>query len=167
MPLEEEYREIKLTQGQVTLVDADLYEWLMQWKWYARWCPDSRTFYATRNSIRTATGHRHPIQMAREILGLTYGDKRIGDHRESTMTLDNRRSNLRIATAEESARNRRAQRSNKSGLKGIYFKEGKWAAQIRIGGVAKHLGYFGSKEESYLAYCKAAVEHHGEFARFS
>lgn len=30
-----ETREIPLTQGLVTIVDAEDYEWLMQWKWYA------------------------------------------------------------------------------------------------------------------------------------
>ena len=33
-PSEPLYREIPLTQGQVALVDAADYEWLMQWEWH-------------------------------------------------------------------------------------------------------------------------------------
>ena len=40
-------KEIQLTQGKVALVDDDMYEYLMQWKWFAN--KKGSTFYAVRS----------------------------------------------------------------------------------------------------------------------
>lgn len=90
------YREIPLTQGQVALVDASDYEWLMQWKWFALWNKTSRSFYAARNP-KNIDGKRAHIRMNRLILGLEYGDPRMGDHRDG-----NTLNNLRFCGREKS-----------------------------------------------------------------
>ena len=41
-----------------------------------------------------------------------------------------------------------------------------WVAQIGVFGKNIHLGYFGTPEEAYRAYCEAAKKHFGEFAHF-
>ncbi len=98
--------EITLTHGQVALVDAADYEWLMQWKWRARAnaCWYGRNYYA--DSTVKIDGKWQVLKMHRIILGLEIGDKRHGDHINHD-TLDNRRGNLRIVTPAENNRNRR------------------------------------------------------------
>lgn len=82
--------------------------------------------------------------------------------------LDNRFSNLREATQTENTRNVRRHRDNASGFKGVSFYKPyrKWVANICFGGKRKNLGYFQTPEDAYAAYCNAAEEHHGQFARF-
>jgi hypothetical protein len=164
-----EYREIPLTQGQVSLVDSADYEWLSQWRWTARWDKYTKSFYAGRNFDDTS-GKRNTILMHRQILGLMAGDKRKGDH-ENRNTLDNRRGNLRIATTGQNAANRITRDSNRSGFKGVYRPKGRkgnkpWMARAGVNGREVFLGYYATPEEAHAAYCAAAAEIHGEFARF-
>jgi len=42
---------------------------------------------------------------------------------------------------------------------------GKWIARVRINGKVLYLGVFATDESAYQAYCAAAIEFHGEFAR--
>jgi hypothetical protein len=80
---------------------------------------------------------------------------------------NNRIANLRQATNSENNRNRKVRYDSASGCKGVNFHKGnrKWRAHIRLNGRQKHLGYFSSAEEAYAAYCLAAPEIHGQFAR--
>lgn len=87
------------------------------------------------------------------------------DHKNETRD-DNRWSNLRAATKSENMNNRGATKINTVGLKGVGWNArlNKYKAQIRVDGRNKHLGMFDTKELAHLAYAKAALEHHGEFA---
>jgi len=80
---------------------------------------------------------------------------------------DNRISNLRAATSSENAWNKSAYVNNTSGFKGVAWNEkaGKWAANIKVFGVQKHIGYFDTPDEAHKAYCSAAAADHGDFAR--
>lgn len=80
---------------------------------------------------------------------------------------DNRRSNLRFATASQNQWNRGLQKNNKSGFKGvaIHLATGKWQAVIRYKGKAKALGLFDNPEDAHEAYCVEANRLHGEFAK--
>lgn len=49
-------------------------------------------------------------------------------------------------------------RDNMVGLRGVSPLGSKFRAQIYVGGKARHLGVFATKEEAYAAYCKAAEE---------
>lgn len=98
---------------------------------------------------------------------LHYGEwPRIGiDHinRDST---DDRIENLRLATKSQNMANTEIKSTNTSGLKGVswYKATSKWRARITVKGKKVYLGYFGTPEEAHAAYCKAAREHHGDFA---
>jgi hypothetical protein len=80
---------------------------------------------------------------------------------------DNRWSMLRLATPCQNKQNVRRHRDNRTGFKGVHFHKGmsKWCAQIMREGEKKYLGHFDSPEEAHAAYCKAASELHGKFAR--
>jgi hypothetical protein len=81
--------------------------------------------------------------------------------------LDNSFANLRLATNAQNACNRGKPSTNSSGYKGVTWKKlkNKWSAQIMINYKKKNLGYFNTPEEAHAAYCKAAKELHGDFAR--
>lgn len=80
--------------------------------------------------------------------------------------LDNRFCNLREATRHQNMHNTK-KRAGTSRYKGVSKSFGKWKAQIRANGNPIHLGQFATEEEAHAAYCKAAKELHGEFARTS
>jgi hypothetical protein len=89
------------------------------------------------------------------------------DHVNGIKT-DNRWSNLRGATRAQNRRNSRRRRSGKSGYKGVSWHRSarKWQARIAVNHEEIFLGHFSSPEAAHNAYCKAAIQYHGEFARF-
>ena len=167
-PSEPLYCEIPLTQGKFAKVDMCDFIQLSWYKWHARWSPPTRSFYATRNDVHFLTERRSPAQMHRQILGLEYGDKRQVDHINHD-TLDNRRANLRIATAAQNARNKRLRVDSTTGLKGVFFQASsqRWHAYIRFNGKRMHLGCFDTKEKAHASYCEASQQFHGEFGSTS
>ena len=82
--------------------------------------------------------------------------------------LDNRRENLRIATNQQNMFNTNKYKNNKSGFKGVSFNKQiqKFVARISIDGKKTHLGCFATAVAAHEAYKRAAIQHHGEFARF-
>jgi hypothetical protein len=101
------------------------------------------------------------------------------DHRNHN-GLDNRRSNLRLATTLQNAGNRRKQRVTHSGglpssqYKGVTLasrfcgKGSDWRLRAKYNWVAvigkQLLGYFTDEIQAALAYDEAALELYGEFA---
>lgn len=86
------------------------------------------------------------------------------DHRD--LKRDNDRiSNLREATDSQNGANTGLLASNRSGFKGVSHSRDGWKAQIRKNGERKFLGYFDTPEEAHAAYCAAARDLHGDFAR--
>lgn len=85
--------------------------------------------------------------------------------------LDNRRSNLRFATAEQNAFNRKRYETNTSGAKGVTFKKsrsgvgGSWQAYINVRGRRFWLGCYPTMQLASAAYDAAAVRFFGEYAR--
>jgi hypothetical protein len=58
------------------------------------------------------------------------------------------------------------QKNNQYGFKGAYpTRSGKWQSQICIDKHRIHLGTFNTRDEAHAAYCAAANNLHGEFAR--
>jgi hypothetical protein len=166
--MSEDYALIPLTKHQRAKVSVEDFLFLMQWKWFAQWNKNTRSFYACRNSKSDARGKRKAIRMNRVVLGLEDGDPRQGEH-ENRDTLDNRRSNLRIATQSENMMNRRKFRGASSRFKGVTWKnrEQKWWVRIQVDKKMVDLGYFppDQEEQAGAAYAEAAKRLHGEFAR--
>lgn len=146
-------KKIPLTQGQFTIVDDDMYEYLNQFKWYAQWSSHTKSFYVIRRE-KWEDSKWHTFSMAREILGLRHGDKRQADHINHN-TLDNCLSNLRIVTNQQNGWNRR-------NPKGYYWHKArqKYQAQIALNGVHISLGYFHTTKEAHNAYLSAKEIYH-------
>ena len=132
-------REIKLTQGQVALVDDCDCGHLMQWKWYADW--QYNCFRAKRTS--KVDGKRKTILMHTSVAKRMGIDTTQIDHRDRN-PLNNQRSNLRVATHSQNGHNRGTQKNSKTGVKGVSFnkEKGKYRAQITVEGRYYFLGYF-------------------------
>ncbi|ABO57506.1 HNH endonuclease [Burkholderia vietnamiensis] len=80
--------------------------------------------------------------------------------------MDNRISNLRACTKAENGRNRRRNKGNRIGLKGVssHPNTSRWVARIQHGGKQHYLGMFDTPELAHAAYVAAAKRLHGEFA---
>ena len=104
---------IPLTQGLFTLVDDDVFVWASKFKWHASRQRDA--FYAGRKVWDR--GRDRPLSLHRAIMGEPDGYE--VDHLNGD-TLDNRRTNLRIATVSQNQHNRRgAPKNSKTGVRGV------------------------------------------------
>lgn len=81
--------------------------------------------------------------------------------------LDNRMSNLRLASRAENQANREMLAANKCGFKGVNFHKAssKFIAQISFRGKKLYLGIYETPEQASLVYQQKAVQLYGEFAR--
>jgi hypothetical protein len=82
---------------------------------------------------------------------------------------DNKLINLRLATHTENMRNRKVQKNNKSGFKGVCFHKGnkKWHSQCTVNGKQYNLGFFSTPEEASIIYQRFAEKHFKEFYKQS
>lgn len=79
--------------------------------------------------------------------------------------LNNRRSNIRLATSSQNMANRVADRRNKLGIKGVRLEYGRYRACISPNGKTIRLGAYDTPAEAAAAYNGAAIILWGEFAR--
>lgn len=157
-------KSISLTQGKFALVDDEDFEWLNQWKWYAVWTKQTRSFYAYRKDNSSGDWYnRRNLAMHSQILNTPKGMK--GDHKNHD-TLDNRRENLRNCTNTQNLMNKSKHKNSTSLFKGVSWnsRARKWIAQIQPNGKKIMLGKFLVEEEAAHVYDEAAKEHFGEFA---
>lgn len=84
------------------------------------------------------------------------------DHK-NRMTTDNKWSNLREATYEESSINTSISSRNSSGYKGVYWnkRKNRYIARIGSGNKRKVLGQFVSEKDAAIAYDNAALKLYG------
>lgn len=140
---------IKLTLGQVTVIDVDDLPLVARQAWQARLRRDGSGYYAV-NSAGT--------RMHRLLLGVW--DARIVDHIDGD-GLNNRRSNLRSGTQSQNCVNRRTTPGKY--LRGARPKRGRWQAYIKLAGKQRSLGYFDTEAEAHAAYLAEAVRVHGNW----
>jgi hypothetical protein len=155
-------REIALTRGKVALVDDADYEWLNQWKWQAAICSGPGAplkFWAVR-SVKRA-GKNAAVLMHRQIIDAP-ADITV-DHRNRD-TLDDQRSNLRLASRAQQMLNRSGHQTGKasSQYKGVYLdrKRGKWRAEFRH----RYLGTFPTEVDAAVAYDAVVLAFDPEFS---
>ena len=151
-------KEIKLANGKgIALVDDADFEKVNQYKWKVS------TRYA-RHSYREGKKIKG-IQMHRFLLKAPINMQ--VDHINGN-GLDNRRSNLRLATRSQNQWNTKRVNS-KTGFKGVSYhndtrRKKPWMAHITIYDKTRTVGHFYTAEEAARAYDKRAKELFGEFA---
>lgn len=155
--------EIPLTKGYVTVVD-DEDVFLVEYRWHSS--VQKRGVYAMRMASRKQKPRKHILlhrEIMKHVMGRDLLPKEWIDHIDGN-PLNNRRSNLRICDNRLNQANAKHHVDAKSPLKGTCFdkQKGKWKAYSN----RKHLGHFDTPEEAHEAYCLAALDEYGEFARF-
>ncbi len=151
---EEGYRRCILKNGTSFIFDPQD-EWLVK----------QHTWSLTRGHIRTVQNGK-TVYLHRLIMGAA--DNEQIDHINGDKT-DNRRCNLRFADHTKNQQNKGLRSDSTTGFKGVCFdrRSGKFMAYINAYGRRTYLGYFEDKNSAALAYDKAAVRLHGDFARLN
>lgn len=150
-------KTIPLTQNRFAIVDDEDYDSVINSG--IKWC------LSVNHDCYYALGHKgtqRGISMHRLILDIS-GDERV-DHIDCN-GLNNTRANLRLATPAQNMYNRRMNKNNKTGYKGVRIDQGKYRADIRKDGKMKFLGFFDNLIDAAKAYDQAAIKLFGEFAR--
>ena len=164
---------VELTQGKRAVIDVEDAKRVIE---AGPWCAskDAGDRYYVVRSVQEEDGSRHNQYLHRFILGVSDPNV-IVDH-ISGNGLDNRKANLRLATAEENARNVRVETEGRSSrFRGVAWDAEKqaWRARIQVAGKARYLGRFPPDVRDGVdwgelaaakAYDEAAVKYHGEFA---
>jgi len=148
---------VPLTRGLEAVIDAEDVPLVKGKHWQAK--PGRRQTHTTY-----AASGMSCLKMHRLIMPAPEGFE--VDHIDGD-GLNNRKSNLRIATREQNRRNVALRPDNTSGYKGVTFDKetGKWRAVIRVDGKQKKLGRFATPDQAHDAYAKASRTLHGEFGR--
>lgn len=152
--------EIPLNLGYVALIDEEDEKRVRKYEWISH--KRDNTVYARMRHVRIPDHHR---SLHRYIVKAPRGVN--VDHINGN-GLDNRRSNLRLCSHAQNLRNRKARSSEAltSKFKGVSLSPSNtWRASIGYNGKNIYLGSFKTEIDAALAYDRAALKWHGEFAR--
>jgi HNH endonuclease len=138
-----------------SFTEQDKYYDLMHYSW--SFCVDKDDGY------KWVQGHVNGDTLPLSRYVMNYDGDLMIDHKNGD-TLDNRVSNLRIATSKQNAMNIKIRKNNTSGCTGVRcLKNGKYSARIK----RINLGTFSSKDEAIKARKEAEVKYSEEWARGS
>lgn len=142
--------------GNEFYFDIEDYDKIKKYCWFEH--VNSDNYHSLRTRDPELPGHA--VKMSEVIMG----DKR-WEHANKN-PLDNRKENLRKATAKENNRNRGKRSDNKSGITGVWWdkKINKWRAYIRVDGTLLTLGYFKGRDDAAKTRLNAEKKYFGEFA---
>lgn len=145
--------KLQLSKNKTAKVDDVDYTNLSKWKW---------SYHNMGYAVRNDKGKL--ILMHRQIMGFP---KKGIDHINGDKT-DNRRSNLRICSQLSNSKNSSAHKDSTSKYKGVNrHLDGVWRSRIMNNGIIYDLGLFKDERSAAIAYNKAAVKYHSEFARLN
>lgn len=105
------------------------------------------------------------VRMSNFIMDFTPSREEVIDHKDRD-GLNNRKMNFRKCTTQQNSCNKKMQKNNSSGYRGVTWDKAnnKWSVAIWINKKSIWLGRFNNKIKAAKAYNKAALIHHGEFA---
>jgi HNH endonuclease len=137
------------------LIDEELYYDIIQYKWHVN-----------IHGYIIANINKKDIRLHRYIMNYS-GDDFI-DHINGNR-LDNRKSNLRIATPQQNSRNTSSRKNSTSQYIGVNFDKSrnKFLARINIDNTSINLGRFDNEIDAAKSRDIASKEHFGEFARLN
>ena len=88
------------------------------------------------------------------------------DHINNIKT-DNKIKNLRECNNQQNCFNKKLQKNNKSGVKGVSWNKtlNKWTAYLNVNKKKKFIGLFDDIELAELVMYEARIKYHGEYAK--
>lgn len=150
---------MQLTHGFVAVVDAADYALVTQYDWWV-FRPTASLCYA-QTHFNKPDGTQGTWLMHRLITGDPPSQV---DHKDGD-GLNNRRSNLRLATPSQNMGNAGPWRGRK--YRGAFQEAGRWRSRIQVDGKRVSLGSFTTEEEAARAWDAAAIEAWGDYARLN
>lgn len=154
-----------LTRGMCALLDPEFQAAASKWDWHASF--DGKHWSARRKYKRRVEGTVRHVSIYQHHMVLPPPHGFVVDHINGN-SLDNRSDNLRLATDAENATNKRNASTASSRYRGVCkIGDQRWQALITKGGKQIYLGSFDDEAEAALAYDRAALTHHGEWARLN
>lgn len=164
-------KRIELTKGSSAVVSDEDHAYLVD---IGKWCTQVKDNGA-RYAVRTVN-YKHPrghwttrqLKMHDVVAIRAFGAIPPGllvDHIDHD-TLNNTRSNLRLATRSQQQANRRKIKPSSSRFKGVSWDtlKRKWRVRPTVDGVKTDLGYFADEAEAAAAYTSFIEQACGEFA---
>lgn len=129
---------------------------------YGKWCVNkngSGKIYLRANLLGSK-----PLQMKQLHRVIMKEPDGLIDHIDGD-TLNNRKSNLRVADSVLNGRNRKVTKGSKSGCVGVrwHSKNNVWVSQISVGGKQLHLGQSKNLEEAIKLRKDAEEKYWGEY----
>jgi len=146
---------IELSKGHKAIIDDEDYPIVAKYKWCTADDGKGHLYAKTRGGSRE-------IRMHNLLMDTPSG--LFVDHIDRD-GLNNRRSNLRIATkAQNNINSLRRAKNKKSKYRGVAYNGGKWVATIYVNRRRIPVGRFVLEEDAGEAYNKTAIKLYGEFA---
>ena len=152
------YCLVPLTRGHFAKVDVEDFADLCKHKWFALQNGASGTRFVAARTVSSERG-RQAMLMHRMLLNAGPGEEVDHINRDP---LDNRRSNLRLATRSQNCANTHVR--NSTGYRGVSWSRNRYQAEGFCNHERHYLGRYETAEEAARAYDAFARKHHGAFA---
>jgi len=150
-------KTLSITKGYAAIVDDEVYDAVSEYSWQYSNGYAKRLFRVGKKR-KTVYLHRYIYDLMK---GLKFGlqiDHINGDK------LDCRMENMRLCTCSQNQQNRKALRTSKTGVKGLFQKRGFWCGEITTKG--KRLQKSSKDREVVIAWLdETRKKLHGDFAR--
>lgn len=155
---------IPLSQGLFSLIDYCDYNSISKYKWCVKKSgPDKRLY--TYRKIPAIPGKKRTSESIHRLI-LSPKPGILVDHKDGN-GLNNRRSNIRLATTSQNVANSQPWANKKWRYKGVDFRSSRaspWRAQARPGKKVIYLGSYKSEEDAAVAYDSFIISVYGDFA---
>jgi AP2-like factor, euAP2 lineage len=151
-------KQIKLNQNNFVLVDDEDFDLVSKYHCY---------FDGLYVRVRTGKNpNYHFLKLSRILMKAKIGE--VVDHIDHN-TLNEQKKNLRICSTSLNGANRKLNKNNTSGYKGVSWNEsGKgWVSQTMKEGKWIYFGLFKDKKDAAIAYNNGAKKYFGEFAKLN